>query len=90
MGVENAESFVELILGLRVLELGAHQSQKLVVVNLPVHVFVNVSNDVVQLVLGRIKAQFAHDVTQLVVLDAVRAVSVEQFPGLADLVFLLE
>ena len=80
---------MKLVSSLGVFQLGGHEAQELVVVNLTIHVLIDVANDVVKLILGRVEAKLAHNISQLVMLNAVGVVSIEELPGLLDLIFLL-
>ena len=67
---ENKECLKKLVLCLRVLQFRRHESKEFIVVNLTVHVLVNVANDVIQLVLCWIESQHVHDHLELVMLYA--------------------
>ena len=89
MLIEDKKRFEELVLRLGILQLGGHESEEFVVVDLAIHILVNVTDDVIELVLGRIQTKLLHDHLELVMLDATRLILVEQLPSLLDLILLL-
>ena len=62
MRVEDLERLEQLFLGLGVLELRRHQSEELVVVDLTIHILVNVADNIIQLILCRVQTELTHDV----------------------------
>merc|ERR1719181_1347302 len=83
--VEDAEGLLELLLGVRVLHLAGHQGAELREVNGAVAVGIDLVDHVLQLRLGRVLAERAHDGAELLGGDRAVTVLVEEGEGLLEL-----
>eukprot|EP01084_Bolivina_argentea_P181929 314162_1 len=87
--VENAESLLDLLLGVGVLHLAGHQGQELGEINRAAAVLVDLVDHVLELSLSGVLAEGAHDGAELLGRDGAIAVLVEQGEGLLELADLL-